>query len=568
MHAGLVSRDGSEENHVAVEGIESAPPWHLGDAVAEAFGELPVDDRALDALERGVESGRGLVLLDGPEGAGKSSGLRELERRLWGRFQVLLVAGGEAASPEALGLRVLATLGGPQGGDPQRDVRLRAERLRTQGRPLVLLVDDAEALSDATVRWLAHLAEPPEPLARVVLVAREYAVFLEALSGIGALVDLVRLDPRAAPRAPRGSSPTEPPRAPREPEPTPDVAVREPEPTPDVAVREPEPTLGPPAPQQESQFATAARSEPPLPLEPTRIPEPAFEPAEQAADTAAPGAAPSAAPRRDGLFSVEDLLSDAEEPVWDVPSPEPDAGIGRAADTGDAAALRAPLHARETEPAPHHSESPPALPPPKPAPGPRLPLHPTPTASRSRAPTPQPGPSPTPRLGPWLVSGLAAAVTVAWLALPAFEDRPTSAVSAPARSARSPKAIPPETSFRAARREHPSAGPVAARPREARAAAPAAVLDLRQALEFVADGAEGDSLAAALRFLRERGPDSEGYALLDEFDALRPRGPGEAVEVLSARARLRAALCAAWADDVRGEAPARLGCPGAESPAR
>lgn len=549
---------------MALEGIESAPPRHLGDAFAETFGKLPSEARALDALERGVEGGRGLVLLDGPEGTGKSSGLHALERRLRARFQVLLVAGGEVASPEALGLRVLAALGGPQRGDPQRDVTLRAERLRAQGRPLVLLIDDAAALSDESVRWLARLAEPPEALARVVLAAREYTVFLDALLGIGAMVDLVRLDSRAVPRAPRGHSPAEPPGAPREPSPTLDVPARERPPALDVSPREPSPALGPSEAPEETQTAPAARPEAP-PLEPTPTAEVALDPVEPVPEAAAPGAAPSGEPRRDGLHRIEDLLGDAKEPTGYPPPPEPDAGIARSVDLYDVAALRSALRVRETEPAPHLSESPSAFPPPEPAPGPRLPARPAPKSSRTGAPTPQPGPAPTPGLGPCLVAVIAAAITVAWLALTAFEDRPTPPVAAPApaRSAR-----PPVASFPAARREQQRGDPVAARPRAARAAAPAAVLDLRQALDLVVDGAEGDARAAALRFLRKRGPDSEGYARLDELDARRPRGPDESVEVLSARARLRATLCAAWADDVRGEAPMRLGCPGAEHVAR
>jgi hypothetical protein len=82
--------------------------------------------------------------------------------------------------------------------------------------------------------------------------------------------------------------------------------------------------------------------------------------------------------------------------------------------------------------------------------------------------------------------------------------------------------------------------------------------------DLLVEGPAGESDAEALRFLRRHGPDSEGYALLDELDARRPRDPEEAVKILTTRSRVRATLCAAWADDARGEAPARLGCPGYE----
>jgi hypothetical protein len=94
------------------------------------------------------------------------------------------------------------------------------------------------------------------------------------------------------------------------------------------------------------------------------------------------------------------------------------------------------------------------------------------------------------------------------------------------------------------------------------------VSDLRQAFDLLVEGPDGDSHAAALRFLREHGPDSEGYALLDELDRRRPRDPQDAAKILAARSRVRAGLCASWADDSRGEAVGRLGCPGVENAPR
>jgi hypothetical protein len=104
--------------------------------------------------------------------------------------------------------------------------------------------------------------------------------------------------------------------------------------------------------------------------------------------------------------------------------------------------------------------------------------------------------------------------------------------------------------------------------REAQAAGAVVVSDLRQAFELLGADPVGDSHVAAFDFLRRHGPDSEGYALLDELDARHPSDPEEAVELLAARSRVRATLCAAWADDARGEAPGRLGCPGAKSAPR
>jgi energy-coupling factor transporter ATP-binding protein EcfA2 len=92
------------------------------------------------------------------------------------------------------------------------------------------------------------------------------------------------------------------------------------------------------------------------------------------------------------------------------------------------------------------------------------------------------------------------------------------------------------------------------------------VSDAREAIGILL-AKDGDR-EAAVRFLRERGPDPAGYEALEALDGKRPSTPGEAAELISSRARLRTGLCAAWANDPLGEAPARLGCPGARPPPR
>jgi len=523
---------------VAVEGLESVPPRRSGHTGSEPFAESSAVERAVYALERGIEQGQGLVVLDGPEGAGKSCGLRELVRRLrGGGFQVVRVV-GDALAPEALGLRVLAALGSPESRDPQRDVVLRAEDLRAHGRPLVLLVDDGEALPVETVRWLALLAEPPSTLARVVLAAREYAVFLDALTGLGTCVDLVRLDPEAAPVAARGGE------LPGEPEP------------------------GPPTPSEESAFASSP--EPPQPLEPSPIGDFVFEPVEQPTLTALPSESPTAESQRERLLTVEELLGDEEIPVLFELPPEPDPVAGASAGSVQRGESRVAVEVLDAEPAPRAVESPPSpTSKPAPAPGPvrRVPSQPAPPAL---APTTRSGWRQGSNVVRWLVAAFAVAVAVAWLAAPAIRGRPAPAVSPAASPRPAPNRGEPAsvTTSRAARSELETVAPAAGSPRQPRSAGALVVSDLRQAFDLLAEEPGGDSHAAAVRFLREHGPDSEGYALLDELDARRPRQPEEAVKILRARSRVRAALCASWADDSRGEAAARLGCPGTESASR
>jgi hypothetical protein len=88
------------------------------------------------------------------------------------------------------------------------------------------------------------------------------------------------------------------------------------------------------------------------------------------------------------------------------------------------------------------------------------------------------------------------------------------------------------------------------------------VTDLRGAIDLLASPQDEPTWERARRFLREHGPDAEGLDLLDALDARRSSGPLQAVALLEARSRVRAALCAAWADDPRGGTPAQLGCPG------
>jgi hypothetical protein len=70
----------------------------------------------------------------------------------------------------------------PDGGSPSR------------GNPQLLLVQDAEALPDQTVRSLAMLANESGGLVRVVLAVADRRIVLASLAGLGICVDLVRLD--------------------------------------------------------------------------------------------------------------------------------------------------------------------------------------------------------------------------------------------------------------------------------------------------------------------------------------------------------------------------------------
>jgi hypothetical protein len=528
-------RDDSEEIRVAMEALASTPCWSPDAVGAPPLRGSPEWERALHALKRSVEGGRGIVVFDGPDGTGKSTGLRELMQRLPAAFRVVLLA-GEALSCAELSGRVLDVLEVSRGENPQQLVALHAEHLCAQGRSLVLLVDDAEALPVETVHWLALLARSRETGVRVVLAVREYAVFLEALAGLGICVDLARLDPLAITRPTNGGGRVEPQRS--------------------------EPAPAPPAPRSvtDAEPVLAPGRGPLEPVEPPLVEELAREPIAAPAVAAPPSEVqtepPNAEREPDRFLTLEELLGTAEHPFFDPPEPDSEAGeaAGSHRVSGEPQSVSP---ARKPEAA-----APPLLEPAYAA----VSMHETPPTPESSVPGAGAGRRKALDLVLWSVAGAVAAGVIAWLAPPAFWGRPGPSSSTPppvqpVHSRQVPVVVEPPRAAPAARRADPVS-------REAQAAGAVVVSDLRQAFELLGADPVGDSHVAAFDFLRRHGPDSEGYALLDELDARHPSDPEEAVELLAARSRVRATLCAAWADDARGEAPGRLGCPGAKSAPR
>jgi hypothetical protein len=485
------------EAHVAA----SAPQREV--ASSASIVPLSVLARAIEALERHAATGAGLVVLDGPEGSGKSTGLGALARRLSPSFETVLLR-GERLSPDALALRILEALGAPKSSSLQGAVEHLEARLRTSGRSLALLVDDADVLPQATVRWLNHLAETPALRARVFLAAKTFTTFHDALSGVGTCVDLVRLDSSADPS---------------------------------------------PAPWD----------------------RPRPKPAETSAESDV-----------DGLMSIEELIGDADDPPCFGPI-EPDPGPAIDQPEADLSARQRSLDA----PGPESAATPPRRTPESvdtmkgatalesrvqaAVPAPRLAAAQPPSARPVSTASGAPGRSS--RRAFWLSVGFVAGVAgaaICWRAItiesPVQPPPVTATESVRAASSRDPitAAEPHEAAVSTARPEQPGRPS----PPDPPSAAERAELDFEDAFDLLVEGPDGPSYAAAQQFMRERGPDAEGYELLDQLDARDARDPEEVVRILTARARVRAALCSAWANDPLGEAPMRLGCPGAGTPTR
>lgn len=532
------------EVRVATQGLESAVRWLPDNARKEPCGISPELQRALRALTRCVECGSGVALLDGTDGAGKSSGLRELIRRLPPVFRVVRLA-GDALSRAELSGRILEVLGAQQGRDTEHLVALHAARLRTLGRSLVLLVDDADALPEETVRWLASLVQPHEGGVRVVLATRAYAALLDALVGVGICVDLVRLDAAAVATPALGSVDAEPP---------PSLAV--PHATPEL---EPAPAARAAPPEHTASAVGAAHAQEPLAASDLAAPPP----------SGARAAPPSSVRDHDGSLTVEELMGTERPPLFEPD--EPDESDAAARGTANSRRLpeepQSPRPVRESKSDARSVGFSPAAAPPQSASAPTPPdAPPTQPTIEPRAQEGDADRRALPHPAHWWVAVCAAGAAAVWLALPALWGRPAAPVSSPqVAEPLSSRVIPVAAARSRAATADRAADPTS---RGAGAVETVAVSDLRHAFELLGARPVGDSHVAAVHFLREHGPDSEGYALLDELEARRPDDPAEAANLLAARSRVRAALCAAWADDARGEAPGRLGCPGAPSATR
>lgn len=148
----------------------------------------PACEAALAALEQGVRSGA-LSALSGPPGIGKTLLLRLLERRLASDFRPVYVPYGALSFPELCGL-ALGLLGA--GGAPGDPVAALAEAAHRDGRPLLLLLDDANAIPLATLRALVALARLQGGALRLVAVPVDDARAAQVLAALGRGVAHVR----------------------------------------------------------------------------------------------------------------------------------------------------------------------------------------------------------------------------------------------------------------------------------------------------------------------------------------------------------------------------------------
>jgi type II secretory pathway predicted ATPase ExeA len=152
----------------------------------------PACETALARLEAAVAQGRPCAI-SGPPGLGKTLLLRVLEARLAGRARSVFVPYG-ALEPGDFCRLVLGLMGRSASAepDPEQGLREEARRVAAVGVPLLLLLDDAQAIPLPSVRRLVALASESAGALRLAAVAADDPRAARVLAAFGSELAHVR----------------------------------------------------------------------------------------------------------------------------------------------------------------------------------------------------------------------------------------------------------------------------------------------------------------------------------------------------------------------------------------
>jgi general secretion pathway protein A len=158
--------------HLAVAPFENTPDPRF-------FYASEQHNEALAAIEYTIRMRKGIVLITGPIGAGKTTVSRAMLRRCGGSATVIQLAHGHRTADELI-THMLHRLGLPDatnGSHAERLERLEQHLLHcaASGKPVVLFVDEAQTLSDAALeelRLISNFDTEQTKLLQLVLIGQ------------------------------------------------------------------------------------------------------------------------------------------------------------------------------------------------------------------------------------------------------------------------------------------------------------------------------------------------------------------------------------------------------------
>jgi hypothetical protein len=478
----------------------------------------------LDALAYAVDAGERIVLLEGSNQIRRSALLLELARRVEPTRKPLL-ASGDSSRPQGDLIEQIHSLAGlPWATDLHSALALYLERSAVAGRPAVVLVEDAHKFSAGVLQELIQLIERSDGRASAVLAVPERGTLLDALKGGVNFVDLIRLEGRKEEQWPL-----------------------------DARERRRGPGFEPSSLAESGEGVLDSRR--------TSVSQGLPEPVESE---------PLAPDPDERLSTIEELLGDAglvggaRRQVEALPplSTETTAEHGRRDaddDESPSVASATPAGVGPVDRAISvsitgltnaaagvaHEDS-----------------------GLSHAPAVEEDPRRSVKHCPWLLSALSvlatAIIALSFVVVDRFSYpgpvRLVESTSPKRSSGLGPDSIPfePPMKFRS---DELGADDTL----KSMSDFLPAVSNLRNALDVLAMDRPPPEREAAIRFLHDHGPDAEAYDFLAKMGSRPTRTPEDAARSFAAQSRLRRVLCLAWADDPRGEAPVRLGCPNAGS---
>lgn len=156
-----------------------------------AYVPRPESERVAEALQVSLLVGRRIIALTGPRGIGKTMLLHVVARRLQRAFRAVYLPFAALPAPELCAL-ILDVLGLPSGDDPEADLLATTARLEQASRSLVVMIDDASAMSLASARRLARVVAEANGSLRLILVPEDDFQSGRTLAALGDDLDEVR----------------------------------------------------------------------------------------------------------------------------------------------------------------------------------------------------------------------------------------------------------------------------------------------------------------------------------------------------------------------------------------